>query len=71
MYTASECNSCRQLAYSLTLKIEATCSSETSVEFQGTKRPHIPEENLNHSIDCFGIDPDQLSPESVFLIGGT
>jgi hypothetical protein len=31
------------LAYFSTLKIEATCSSETSVEFQRTTRRYIPE----------------------------
>jgi hypothetical protein len=38
------------LVYSLTLKIEETCSSETSVDFQRTKRRYIPEDRtlLNH-----------------------
>jgi hypothetical protein len=31
------------LAYSSTLKMEATCSSETSVDFQRTTRRYIPE----------------------------
>jgi hypothetical protein len=32
------------LAYSSTLKMEATCSSETSVDFQRITRRYIPEE---------------------------
>jgi hypothetical protein len=31
------------LAYSSTLKMEATCSSETSVDFHGTTSSKIPE----------------------------
>jgi hypothetical protein len=32
------------LAYSSTMKMEATCSSETSVDFQRTTRHYIPED---------------------------
>jgi hypothetical protein len=32
------------LAYSSTLKMEATCSSETSVDFQRTTHHYIPED---------------------------
>jgi hypothetical protein len=32
------------LTYSLTLKMEATCFSETSVDFQRTKRRYVPED---------------------------
>jgi hypothetical protein len=35
-----------------TLKNEAICSSETSVEFQLTTRPYIPEDNTLHNHRC-------------------
>jgi hypothetical protein len=35
------------LAYSSDLKMEATCSSETSVDFQRTTRRYIPEDNFS------------------------
>jgi hypothetical protein len=38
------------LAYSLTLKMEAIYSSETSVDFQRTTRRYIPEVNTLHNI---------------------
>jgi hypothetical protein len=34
------------LAYSLTLNMEAICSSETSVEFHWTKQRYNPEEDI-------------------------
>jgi hypothetical protein len=34
------------LAYFSTLKLEATCSSETSVDFQRTKGRYIPEDTI-------------------------
>jgi hypothetical protein len=34
------------LAYSLTLKMEATCTSEMSAEFQRITRRYIPEDKL-------------------------
>jgi hypothetical protein len=37
------------LAYSSTLKMEVTCSSETSVDFQRTTRRYIPEERTLHN----------------------
>jgi hypothetical protein len=37
------------LAYSLTLKIEVTYSSETSVGFQRATRRYIPEDRTLHS----------------------
>jgi hypothetical protein len=40
------------LAYSSTLKMEATCSSETSVAFQLTARRHIPEDITLHNHRC-------------------
>jgi hypothetical protein len=39
------------LAYSSTLKIEATCFSETSVDFQRTTR-HIPDDRTLHTNGC-------------------
>jgi hypothetical protein len=41
------------LAYSSTLKMEAKCSSETSVEFQRTTRRYIPEDNTLHAYTQF------------------
>jgi hypothetical protein len=40
------------LAYSSTLKVEATCSFETSVDFQKTTRPYIPEDGTIHNQRC-------------------
>jgi hypothetical protein len=37
---------------SLTLKMEAICSSETSVETQQTTRRHIPEDDSLHNHHC-------------------
>jgi hypothetical protein len=37
------------VAYSLTLKMETTCSSETLVEFQWTTWRYIPEDRTLHS----------------------
>jgi hypothetical protein len=39
-------------AYSSTLKIEAICSSETSVDFQQTTRRYIPEDSTLHNHRC-------------------
>jgi hypothetical protein len=39
-------------AYSSTLKIEETCSSETSVHFQQTTRRYIPEDRILHKHRC-------------------
>jgi hypothetical protein len=36
-------------AYSLTLKMEVTCSSETSVGFQRTTRLYTPEDKILHN----------------------
>jgi hypothetical protein len=38
------------LAYSPTLKMEAICSFETSVDFQRTTRRYIPEDNALRNI---------------------
>jgi hypothetical protein len=37
------------LAYSLILKMEATCSSETSVDFQWTTQYYIPQDKTLHN----------------------
>jgi hypothetical protein len=39
------------LAYSSTLKLEAACSSETSVDFQWTIWHYIPEDTTLHDLD--------------------
>jgi hypothetical protein len=39
-------------AYSLTLEMEATCSSKTSVEFQRTTRRYTPEDGTLHNHHC-------------------
>jgi hypothetical protein len=46
-----------RLAYSSTLKMKATCSSETSVDFQQSKRHYIPEDrtHLNQHRPTVGI----------------
>jgi hypothetical protein len=38
------------------LKTEATCSSETSVDFQRTKRRYIPEDRTRLFTDIFSVD---------------
>jgi hypothetical protein len=40
------------LDFSSTLKMEAICSSETSVATQRTTRPHIPEDDTLHNHGC-------------------
>jgi hypothetical protein len=40
------------LAYSSTLNMEATCSSETPVDFQRTKWHYIAEEKALHNRRC-------------------
>jgi hypothetical protein len=40
------------LAYSSTLKKEAICSSETSVEFERTTQRYIPEDSTAHNHRC-------------------
>jgi hypothetical protein len=40
------------LAYSSTLKMEATCSSETSVDFQQATLHYIPEDRTLHTHLC-------------------
>jgi hypothetical protein len=43
-------NSC--WAYSSALKVEATCSSETPVDFQRTTRRHLAEDTTLHNHRC-------------------
>jgi hypothetical protein len=45
------------LAYSSILKMEATCSSETSVATQQTSRRHIPEDDTLHNHRCENLKP--------------
>jgi hypothetical protein len=40
------------LAYSSTLKKEATCTSETSADFQWTALRYIPEDRILHNHRC-------------------
>jgi hypothetical protein len=40
------------LAYPSNLKMEATCSSQTSVDFQRTTRRYIPEDRTLHNHRC-------------------
>jgi hypothetical protein len=40
------------LAYSSTMKMEATCLSETSLDFQRTTRSYIPEDRTLHNHRC-------------------
>jgi hypothetical protein len=52
-------------SYSSTLKMDAICSSETSVNFQRTARDYIPEEDILHSccyisFCCSDVDNIQL-----------
>jgi hypothetical protein len=44
------------LAYSSTMKMEATYSSETSVDFQRTKRRYIPEDKTIQNFDVLASD---------------
>jgi hypothetical protein len=43
------------LAYSSTLKMEATCSSEMSVDFQWATQHYIPEDRTLHDHDCVNL----------------
>jgi hypothetical protein len=45
--TLVSCSAC-----SLTLKMEATCSSETSADFQRTTQRYIPEDRILHNQPC-------------------
>jgi hypothetical protein len=48
------------LGYFLTLKIEATCSYETSVDFQRTTRRYIPEDGTLHNHRCENLKSYEL-----------
>jgi hypothetical protein len=48
------------LAYFLTLKVEAICSSETSSDFQQTTRHYIPEDGTLHSCKIYQITKGTL-----------
>jgi hypothetical protein len=45
------------LVYSSTLKMEATCSSETSVDLQWTTRRYIPEDRTLYNHRCESLKP--------------
>jgi hypothetical protein len=40
------------LAYYSTLKVEATCSSKMSVDFQQAAQHYIPEDKILHTVYC-------------------
>jgi hypothetical protein len=44
------------LAYSLTLKMEVTCSSETSVDFQQTMQSYLSEDRILHNHRCKNLE---------------
>jgi hypothetical protein len=46
---------CSSLADFSTLKMEATRSSETSVQFTRSTRRHIPEDGILHLLSCFSF----------------
>jgi hypothetical protein len=60
-------------AYSSTLKMEAICSSETSVDFQQTTRRYFPKDStlhLPHTSQChvtFTVETASLSNRIIFL----
>jgi hypothetical protein len=49
------------LAYSSILKMEAVCSSETSVEFQRTTRRYIPEDRTLNNHRCWNLTSHVLA----------
>jgi hypothetical protein len=56
------------LAYSSTLKMEARCFSETSVDFQRTTRRYIPEDRTLHNHRCENLRAYNEIPVSMFLL---
>jgi hypothetical protein len=54
------------LAYPSTLKMEVTCSTETSVDFQRTTWRYIPEDRTLHNHRCENVKSCKNNP--VFLI---
>jgi hypothetical protein len=59
------------LAYSSTLKMEATCSSETSLDFHWTTRRYIPEDRNHHSHDCENLVKHIFEGDCLFPFQGT
>jgi hypothetical protein len=58
------------LASSSTLKMRATCSSETSIDFQHATRRYIPEDGAFHKHRCENLRPYikiNVFPLTVFL----
>jgi hypothetical protein len=53
------------LPYSSILKMEVTCSSETSDDFQLTARRYIPEDTALHEIGCSCKREVPFAPEYV------
>jgi hypothetical protein len=51
------------LAYSSTLKMEATCSSETLADFQWTTRCYIPDDIILHNHRC-----EKIQSYDVFVV---
>jgi hypothetical protein len=57
------------LTYSSTVKMEATCYSETSVEFQRTTRPYVPEDrNVGEIIVSHILSLKQYSSMKSFVL---
>jgi hypothetical protein len=54
-------------AYSLTLEMEATYSSETSVDFQRNTQPYIPEDRTLHDHRCENLNSYKSRPCSVSI----
>jgi hypothetical protein len=55
------------LAYSSTLKIVATCSSKTSVDFQLTTRGYIPENRTLHELVSI-TGPQKNSKRKIYSV---
>jgi hypothetical protein len=55
-----------RLAYSLTLKMDATCSSETSVDFQRTTRRYIPKHRTLHVYYKYGKSVHSLPTNHLY-----
>jgi hypothetical protein len=57
----------KQVASRMTLKMEAICSSETSVATHQTTRRHIPEDDTLHNHRCENLKSYILSTNFYFL----
>jgi hypothetical protein len=57
------------LAYSLTLKMEATCFSDMSVDFQWTTWRYIPDDRTlhNHCSENLNFFYDMFQPDKVIV----